>query len=165
MRKFLLSIASAAFICTPCATWAQTMPLSMYGVGPHGFDWALGTWACRSTSHISRATLKVTRTSGGALFYRSSGENFDNSWYAVYLLKTKTWVAPFIVSDGSYGTESTTQTGKQIVWTGTAYFADSGKTLPIRDTNVNGSNTYADVGEVRSNGAWKTEYSVSCMRT
>ena len=79
----------------------------------------------------------MTRTSGGALFYRSSGENFDNSWYAVYVPNTKTWFAPFIVSDGSYGTESTTQTGKKIVWTGTGYFADSGKTLPIRDTNVN----------------------------
>ncbi len=137
----------------------------MYGAGPNGFDWAVGTWACRSTSHITSATLKVTRTSDGSLFYRSSGKGFDNSWYAVYFPKRRTWVAPFIVSDGSYGTESTTQTGKKIVWTGTGYFADSGKTLPIRDTNVNGPNTYADLGEVRSNGAWKTEYSVSCTKT
>lgn len=52
---------------------------------------------------------------------------------------------------------------KKIVWTGTDYFADSGKTLPIRDTNVNSLNTYADLGEVRSNGA-KTS-SVNCTRT
>ena len=139
MKKCLFSIAVAAFVFAPCATRAQTASVSTYGAGPHGFDWALGTWACRSTSHISHATLKVMRTSGGALFYRSSGENFDNSWYAVYMPKTKTWVAPFIVADGSYGTESTTQTGKKIVWTGTGYFADSGKTLPIRDTNVDRS--------------------------
>jgi len=165
MKRCLFSIAVAAFVFAPCATRAQTASVSTYGAGPHGFDWALGTWACRSTSHISHATLKVMRTSGGALFYRSSGENFDNSWYAVYMPKTKTWLAPFIVSDGSYGTESTTQTGKKIVWTGNGYFADSGKTLPIRDTNVVGPNTYADVGEVRSGGVWKTEYSVTCTRT
>lgn len=141
------------------------MPVSMYGVGPHGFDWAVGTWACTSTSHVSSATLRVTRTGGGQLLYRSSGKSFDNAWYAVYMPKTKTWVAPFIVDDGSYGTESTNQSGKKIVWTGTAYFADSGKTLPVRDTNVNGPNTYSDVGEVQSNGAWKTEYSVNCTKT
>jgi hypothetical protein len=164
LQKFLLSITVAALVFAPCATRAQTTPISMYGVGPHGFDWAVGTWSCTSKSHVTRATLKVTRTSGGPIFYRSSGENFDNSWYAVYMPKTKTWVSPFIVDDGSYGTESTTQTGKKIVWTGTAYFADSGKTLQVRDTNVNGPNTYADLGEVRSAGTWKTEYSVSCTR-
>ncbi len=66
MKKYLLSIAVAALAFAPCVTRAQTMPVSMYGAGPHGFDWALGTWVCRSTSHISHATLKVTRTSGGA---------------------------------------------------------------------------------------------------
>ena len=47
------------------------------------------------------------------------------------------------------------QTGKKIVWVGTAYFADSGKMMPIRDTNTIGMNEYNDLGEVRSGGAWR----------
>jgi hypothetical protein len=61
-------------------------------------------------------------------------------------------------------TESTSRTGSKSCGPA-GYFADSGKTLPIRDTNVNSLNTFAELGEVRSNGAWKTESSVNCTRT
>jgi hypothetical protein len=170
MQKFLSSIALAALAVAPYAAQGQMMSTSMYGAGPHGYDWEVGTWSCTNTMPSpmggpTNTTLRVTRTSAGAIFYRSTGANFDNSWYNVYVPSKKMWVSPFIVSDGSYGTESTAQTGKKIVWTGSAYFAGSGKTMQIRDTNVIAPTKYSDLGEVRSGGTWKTQYNVSCTRT
>jgi hypothetical protein len=173
MPKFLFSIALAAMVLAPAAGHSQMMSASatMYGAGPHGFDGFVGTWSCTNTTPSSmggpaHTTLTITRTSvPGVLYYRSVGTGFDNAWYNVYVASKKTWQSPFIVSDGSYGTESTMQTGKKIVWVGTAYFADSGKMMPIRDTNTIGMNKYNDLGEVRSGGAWKAQYDVSCSRS
>ncbi|MGC1381894.1 MAG: hypothetical protein WA814_12830 [Candidatus Baltobacteraceae bacterium] len=146
------------------------MQSSTYGAGPHGYDWAIGTWTCTNTvpsamGGPTNTTLTVVRTNNGALLYRSVGTNFDNTWYNVYLPKTKSWVSPFILADGSYGTESTAQTGGKIVWTGTAFDAASGKTMAIRDTNTIGTTKYGDLGEYRSHGAWKTQYEVTCTKT
>ncbi len=170
MKRLLWLIMPAALVVLPCAAQSQMMSASMYGAGPHGYDWAIGTWSCTNSMPSpmggpNSTTLKVTRTNGGAIFYHSAGENFDNSWYNVYVPKTKTWVSPFIVADGSYGTESTAQTGKKIVWTGSAFFAESGKTEQIRDTNVISAVKYTDLGEVQSAGTWKTQYNVACTKT
>ncbi len=37
-------------------------------------------------------TLTVTKTNGGAIMYHAVGQNFDNTWYNVYLPATKSWV-------------------------------------------------------------------------
>lgn len=158
-----------ALVLLPCAVRSQMMSASMYGAGPHGYDWAIGTWSCTNSMPSpmggpSNTTLKVTRTNGGAMFYRSTGQNFDNSWYNVYMPMTKTWVSPFIIADGSYGTESTTQTGKKIVWTGLASDAGSSKTEQIRDTLMISGAKYTDLGEVQSVGTWKTQYNVTCTK-
>lgn len=168
MSRFLFAVTLAVLALAPSAAQSQ-MTASMYGVGPHGFDGFVGTWSCTNTIPSPmggpvHTTLTVTKTNAGAIFYRSVGANFDNSWYNVYMPSKKMWASPFIVSDGSYGTETTMQSGKKIVWVGTAYFADSGKTMPIRDTNMLSLNRYDDLGEVRSGGAWKAQYSVSCTR-
>jgi hypothetical protein len=113
----------------------------------------------------THTTLTVSKANNGAIFYRSTGTNFDNVWYNVYVPAKKMWTSPFILADGSYGTESTSQTGKKIVWVGTATFGDSGKMMPIRDTNSISPNNYADLGEYRSGGVWKAQYNVSCART
>jgi hypothetical protein len=142
---------------------------NMYGVGPHGYDWAVGTWSCTNSMPSamggpSSMTLKVARTNGGSIFFRSTGTNFDNSWYNIYVPSKKMWLSPFIVSDGSYGTESTTQTGPKVVWTGSAFDATSGKTVQVRDTTVFAPTKYTDLGEQKSGGLWKTQYNVSCTR-
>jgi hypothetical protein len=169
MKRLLCSMMLTLVVVVPSAAQSQTMSASMNGAGPNGFDWAIGTWSCTnnvpsSMGGPSSQTLNVTKTSSGALLYHAAGKNYDNSWYNVYVPKTKMWVSPFILADGTYGTESTNQTGKTIVWTGTAIDA-SGTTTQIRDTNVYEGTKYTDLGEYRSAGAWKTQYNVTCTKT
>jgi hypothetical protein len=169
MKNLLWSILLTTLV-VPCTAQAQTMAASVYGAGPHGYDWAIGTWSCTNSvpspmGGPSSTTLTVARTNGGAIYYRATGTNFDNSWYNVYVPKTKSWVSPFILADGSYGTESTTMTGKKIVWTGTAFDSSSGKSVPIRDTNTISATKYSDLGEMQSGGTWKTQYNVSCTKS
>jgi hypothetical protein len=169
VNKILAQVLFTALAAAvPCAAQSQTTPAG-FGVGPHGFDSFIGTWSCTNSlpsamGGPNHQTLTVTRTATGALMYHSTGVHFDNTWYDVYVPKTKTWWSPFIVADGSYGTESTTQTGRKIVWVGTAV-GPSGSTMQIRDTNVNSANTYSDLGEYKSGGSWKAQYDVSCTRT
>ena len=170
--KRVFSVATLVFTAlAPCAAAAASAPMSAsaYGAGPHGYDWAIGTWSCTNSMPSpmggpNTQTLTVTRTNGGAIFYHAVGQNFDNSWYNVYQPKTKSWVSPFILADGSYGTESTSQTGKKIVWIGMAVDA-SGKSMHIRDTNTISATKYADLGEYQSGGAWKEQYNVSCTKS
>jgi hypothetical protein len=170
MKRFLCVIAGMMAVVAPAVVHPQMMSSAMYGAGPHGYDWAIGTWSCTNTMPSpmggpTHTTLTVSKANNGAIFYRSTGTNFDNVWYNVYVPAKKMWTSPFILADGSYGTESTSQTGKKIVWVGTATFGDSGKMMPIRDTNSISPNNYADLGEYRSGGVWKAQYNVSCART
>ena len=79
-------------------------------------------------------------------------------------LSKKMWVSPLGVADGTYGTESTTQSGKKIVWTGTAVDA-AGKTTLIRDTTVYGDTNYSDLGESLLAGASEKQYKLTCTRS
>lgn len=116
------------------------------------------------TGGPSNQTENVSRTSGGAILYHFTGNNYDSSAYNVYVPTKKMWVSPLSLADGTYGTESTTQSGKKIVWTGTAVDAAS-KTTQIRDTIVYGSTQYSDLGESLLAGAWKTQYKLTCTRS
>lgn len=167
--KGLLCCITAAIVFAPCATQASPMNATTYGAGPHGYDWAIGTWTCTNATPSpmggpSTQTLTVTRTNSGAILYHATGQSFDNVWYDVYQPSTKSWVSPFILANGSYGTESTSQTGKKIVWVGMAFDA-SGKSMHIRDTNTIGTGKYNDLGEYQSGGAWKTQYNVTCTKS
>lgn len=170
MKRILPFLTLATLIVAPCAAPAASGPMSatMYGAGPHGYDWAIGSWSCTNAMPSpmggpSKQMLTVTPTKAGAILYRATGANFDNSWYNIYVPSNNSWVSPFIVSNGTYGTESTSQSGKKIVWTGTAYDS-SGKSMRVRDTDAIGVGKYADLGEVESGGRWKTQYSVTCMK-
>ncbi len=170
MKRFLLAVASGILLAAPCVARAAMTPMasSTYGAGPHGYDWAIGTWSCRNAMPSpmggpAKQMLTVTRANG-VLMYHDIGTNFDQTWYNVYVPGTKSWTSPFVVSDGTYGTESTSQTGKKIVWTGTAYLP-SGKSMRVRDTDAIGNGKYADLGEYLSGGSWKTQYSVTCTKT
>ncbi len=167
LRLLVCSLAGAMALA-PGAVGAQTAAAA-YGVGPHGFDWAVGTWSCTNSvpspmGGPRKTTLTVVRTSNGT-FYRTVGATFDNSWYNVYVPKTKSWVSPFIINDGTYGTESTSMTGAKMVWVGTAVDGSSGKTMRVRDTNVMSADKYTDLGEYMSGGTWKPQYDVTCQRT
>jgi hypothetical protein len=170
MKKVLSQLLLAVFlVAVPCAAQSQMMSSSMPGAGPHGFDWEVGTWSCTNAMPSamggpSHQSLTVTRTPSGVIMFHATGANFDNTWYNLYAAKTKTWSSPFIVSDGSYGTESSSTTGKKMVWMGTATDA-SGTSMPIRDTVSYSMTKTVDLGEYKSSGAWKEQYNVTCMKT
>jgi hypothetical protein len=96
--------------------------------------------------------------------YHSVGTNFDNTWYNVYAAKTRTWWSPFIVSDASYGSESSSMSGKKMVWLGSATNA-SGTNMQIRDTVTYSATKTTDLGEYKTSGPWKEQYNVTCVRT
>jgi hypothetical protein len=169
MKRILQVVPAVVALLTLCSTPLRpALAAATYGAGPHGYDWAIGTWSCTNgvpspVGGPSKQTLVVSRANGGAILYHATGENFDNTWYNIYVPSTKSWVSPFIISNGSYGNESTMGSGTKIVWTGTAYNS-SGKMMHIRDTNTIAPTKYSDLGEYESSGGWKTQYSVSCTK-
>jgi hypothetical protein len=163
----VLAVASSAAQAKSTA-WSP----SMAGVGAHGYDWQIGNWSCTNSMPSAMGgpsiqTLTVTRANSGAVMFHTTGENFDSVGYNQYVAKTKTWLGPYAAADGSYGTESTTQTGKTTVWAGPAFIAAMGKTTQGRDTYVILSATkYTDLGEYKSDdGTWKTQYITTCTKT
>lgn len=163
----MLTLALVAAVA-PAAARSQTNPT--FGSGPNGYDYMIGTWSCvngmsqSSMGMPPHQTLTVSKSSG-AMFFHTTSNNLDISSYNVYVPKKKLWVSPFVGSDGTYGMESTAQTGKTVVWTGTLYDPGSGTTLPTRDTYTNAAAKYVDVGENQINGTWKTEYRVTCTKS
>ena len=168
MKRFLCALAVTALVVVPSVARSQTIP-STVGAGPHGYDWNVGTWSCTNSMAASpmggptSTTETVSRTSSGAILYHTTGNNFDFSFYNVYVPKKKMWVSPFSGADGSHGSESTTQTGRKIVWPGTA-FDPAGKSMQVRDTLVYESTKYSDLGEYLSAGTWKKQYRITCTR-
>jgi hypothetical protein len=172
MKRLLWFIVFAAVAAAPCAAPAQsTMSSSMLGVGPHGWDYYIGTWSCgngvpSAMSGPASQTLTVSRSPAGGLFFRVTGQGFDQAGYVTYAMKTKTWWNPASYYDGSYSLEKSTDTGKKNVWIGTYFNAASGKTMPIRDTYTMLSSTnYTDVTQLKSGAVWKTSYNGNCKKS
>jgi len=166
--KRIFVICALAAVLAPVAARSQTS--ATFGAGPHGYDYMIGTWSCVNSMPPSAmgAPAELTETvskSGGVLLFHSTGKNDDVSVYNVYVPKKKMWLSPFIVSDGTYGSESTTQSGKTVVWTGSFYEPGSGKMLPTRDTYTNEATKYVDLGEDQIGGTWKAEYRLTCTKT
>lgn len=173
MKKLLWFITVAALVAAPCAARAQStmMSSSMLGVGPHGWDYYVGTWTCSNSvpsamSGPASQTLTVSRSHAGGLFFRVTAKSFDESGYVTYAMNTKTWWNPASYYDGSYSLETSTDTGKKNVWTGTYFNAASGKTMPIRDTYTMLSPTnYTDMTQLKSGAVWKTSYNGNCTKS
>jgi hypothetical protein len=171
MSKLFTALSLAAFSLSPCVARSQEMSLSMVGVGPHGYDFMIGSWSCTNTipSHLGGPTTSkftISRSANGALFVRSTAMNYDTASYVVYSPKTKTWWSPTAYGDGSYNTESTKQTGAKTVWSGTLYDAASGETNPIRDTfTFTNPTTQLDLTQVQVGGTWKTEANTTCTKS
>jgi hypothetical protein len=109
-------------------------------------------------------TLTVSKVNG-TIFNRTTSSTMDFTSYNVYDGKKKMWLSPFSGSDESYGPESSMQTGKTVVWTGSTYFPTLGKMVPTRDTYTNEATKSVDVGEAQIGGTWKTEYRVTCTKS
>ena len=168
----LLLLAAFVVLTTGAASPQPGISESMIGVGSHGYDWTVGTWSCinsmpsRSADPNTTSLLTTTKTAAGALLNRETAKGFDLSAYTAYMAKTKTWWNPVAFADGSYQIESTTETGKKIVWTGSFFNAASGRTTPIRDTFTTWLPAkFTDLGQSQVNGTWKTQYFITCTRS
>lgn len=143
---------------------------STVGVGPHGYDFLIGTWSCKNsmpspTGGPATSSATIGRGPNGTLSVHVNGGAFGVMGFVVYAPKTKTWWGPSVGADGSYGTESSQQTGKKTVWSG-PYTDASGKTMQQRDTYTWVSPTsYTDLYQVDMGGTWKTEGNSTCTKT
>jgi hypothetical protein len=168
MKRFVLFSAFAALVAAPSVAPAQS---SGYGVGPHGWDYYIGSWTCTNTmaSNVSgpaTVTLKISTSNAGApLFFRATGPNFDESGYVAYSAKTKVWSNPVAYADGSYSFESTTQTGKKTTWAGSYFNAASGTTVQEQDTYTLSSGKYTDLNQTKIGGVWKTTGNSICTKS
>jgi hypothetical protein len=170
MSKLLGALALLAISLAPSAALSRSMPLSMIGVGPRGYDFMIGTWSCRNSvptrlSGPATARFTVSRSANGALYVRSTAANFDTALYVIYSSRTKTWWSPEAYADGSNEIESTRQTGAKTIWVGTLFDPSSGQTRPIRDIyTFTNPTTQIDVTQVQMSGTWKTENNSTCTK-
>jgi hypothetical protein len=173
MKRLLSLVTLAVLAVAPSTAQPQSpaMAKPAVGVGPHGYDWLIGTWNCTNStpsaiSGPATSSYTVTRTIGGGLYIRTSGKNFDSSSYIAYSAKTKTWAGPASFADGSYEFESSTGTGNKVTWAGTYVAGGLGKAVPVRDnyTLINATKQ-TDVGQTQSGGTWKTLYTVACTKS
>jgi hypothetical protein len=171
MKHFLFVASAMIAVFAPAVAYPQTTSAPSYGVGPNGYDWLVGTWSCTNSMPPTpdggpvHTTLTVSKTNGGDIFLRTTGTNFDVASYNIYMPSKKMWLSPFILTDGSYGSESTSQTGTKVVWVGTAHDGPSGKLMSTRDTYANSANKYTDLGENRIGGVWKAIYNITCTKS
>lgn len=175
MKPFAVVLAAyAALLMTGLAGTARAdnpMSISAVGVGPHGYDYVLGTWSCSNPMHPSElgslpsTTQTATKVRDGNIMFRTASPNGDVTSYNTYLAKTRTWYGPFADSGGKYGTETTRDTGKTIRWVGTFYDTD-GTATPIRDTFTMLSMTkQVDVSEAKTGGVWKVTAKTTCTKS
>ncbi len=154
----------------PLAASAAMAPTGI-GVGPHGYDFLVGTWTCKNNvpspmGGPAASTLVIAHSVSGALAVRVTGSNFEALGFVVYNGNTKTWWSPSTAAGGGYGTESTQQTGKKTTWSGPFTDPSSGKTMQVRDTyTFMNPTTYTDLFQVNMNGTWKTEGNTTCTKS
>jgi hypothetical protein len=169
MKKLFVLLTLLVLAFAPSVARSAMSP-STVGVGPHGYDFLIGTWSCKNSMPSpmggpAATTLTVSRTAMGALSVHVTGANFDGLGYVVYTAKTKTWWNPSALATGGYSTESTQQTGKKTVWTGPFNDVATGKTITIRDTyTMDSPTTYKDLSEAQIGGTWKTEGNTTCTK-
>jgi hypothetical protein len=138
-------------------------------MGPHGCDWLIGTWNCNNSMPSPMggpAATTATVARGRRLTLGSLGPSFDAVGYVAYAPKTKTWWNPTAMADGDSSSESSMQTGKQTLWTGTFFDAETGKTNAIRDTyTIASATSFKDLSQAQTGGAWKTIANTTCTKS
>ena len=172
LLRFLLIVAFVALTAGAVRS-QQVFSELRIGVGPHGYDWLIGTWSCvdnmPSLTADPNAKSRVTvakNAVGDALIGRESAKDFDSVFYSAYNTKTKTWWNPVAFADGSSQNESTNGTGKTETWNGSYFNAKSGTTTRIRDVFTNSPPAeFTDLGQSWLAGTWKTVYFITCKKT
>lgn len=173
MKRLVVAFAACAFVLAPslAAPALAATSISDVGVGPHGYDYMVGTWSCTNSMQptelgaLASTTMTAAKVKDGNIMIRTASPNGYVTSYNAYLAKTKTWYAPYADSGGKYGTETTQGTGKTIVWVGTFYDTD-GSVTPIRDTFTTLSMTkQLDVSEAKTGGAWKVTAKTTCTKS
>lgn len=171
-RARRLALLAAAFTVVAAASplFAASVTPAAIGVGPNGYDFLIGTWSCRNSAPStmegpSQTTVTIARSAGGTLSVHVAAENFDAMGYIVYAIESKTWWNPSMLADGGYGTESSRQTGRRTVWTGSFTDPPAGKPVQVRDTyTFLNATTYTDLYQAYVNGTWKTEGNSTCRK-
>ena len=141
-------------------------------MGPHAYDWMIGTWTCKNSIPTALAgpavqTLTATRSgTTGAIIWRYTGKAYDQYGFLSYVPKTGTWWFSWAYPGGSIGNESTKQTGKKTEWTGLIVDSSTGKSIHIHDTYTLYSSTkFNDSGEDDSTGSMKPGYNGTCVKS
>ncbi len=171
-RLFTLAALGLAVALAPAAAVAQPAGAGpMMGVGPHGYDFLVGTWNCTNSNPNAMtgpATSTMAATASAAhdaIAIHLTGTGFDGYNFISYNPQTKVWSAPAAFADGSYGIETTAQTGTKVVWSGTALDPSSGKTIQIRDTYTMSSvMTYSDLSEADMGNGWQHLATYTCNK-
>ena len=167
MKRIALVLALAGLAASPLVAAAQTSPATI-GVGASGYDFIIGTWRCvnavpSAMGGPATTTLTGSRAAGG-IAVKLQGQGFESAGYVVYDSKTRTWWNPTAYANGASSNESSKQSGKQTVWTGTVH--DASGSTPLRDTYTAPSlKVYRDVTEVQTAGAWKAVAKLTCTKT
>lgn len=174
MRTFLLLALVALLAAAPSAAQSQTAMSAVptMGSGPHGYDFLIGTWSCVNGAEYTpisgpRSTTERFTLSGqnGAIFIRTTGNNFDVSGYIAYNARTRTWSNPVAYADGSNSTETSKAGGSKTVWYGTYSDFITGKSTDIRDTyTLTARGRFTDLGESKSGPFWKKTYFTTCTK-
>jgi len=168
----MLAVATAALLPSLAARASDPMSMSTVGAGQTGYDWFVGTWSCKNTMAPSKlgalpsSSLTATKLKDGNIMIRAASPNGDVTAYNSYLSSSKMWYSPYADSGGYYGSESTQQSGKTILWTGTFYSPTGGAATPIRDTYTMLSMTKQyDLSEAKIGGAWKATAKTTCTKS
>src|SRR5579864_2287047 len=104
MKRLVVAFTACAAVLAPGlagpALGDTQMSMSAVGVGPHGYDWMVGTWSCTNPMHpselgaLASTTITATKVKDGNIMIRTASPNGDVTSYNAYLGKTKTWYAP-----------------------------------------------------------------------
>jgi hypothetical protein len=172
MKRLIIAFATAlSVLFSSAAAESAPMSSSVVGAGPSGYDWLVGTWSCTNSMQPSKlgalpsTTLTATKLKDGSIALHTASPNGDVTVYYAYVPSTKTWYSPFVDSGGNYGYESTQQSGKTILWTGT-FRLTNGSVTPIRDTyTMLGTSKQYDLSEAQVGGLWKTVAKTTCTRS
>ena len=164
-------LLSVVFSLVPAVAESQSSGFpSSVGVGAHGYDWLIGSWSCTNSMPSAMggpATMSLTaaHSANGSIGVHLSGRNFDTTGYVSYDAKSTTWWNPSALNNGEASNESTRQTGRRTVWTGTAIDPRNG-TSKIRDTYTAFNRTrFSDVTEASIGGKWKLVGNIVCTKS
>ena len=172
MLRFIsiLALVAPLFVASLARAESAMTPASI-GVGPTGYDWLIGTWACTNSMPSAMGgpattTLKASRPNQGDVQFHVTGTDFDVTGYIAYDAKTKTWFNPVALGSGAAGLETSKQTGSKVVWTGMFMDPGSGKHTSIRDTyTLSAMNEFVDLTEINDGGTWKVASKTTCKKS